>query len=47
MRAGQIVETGPCNRLLAAPEQDCTRALLAAVTTLRTDRTRPLAVAEL
>ncbi len=46
MRAGQIVETGPWIRLLAAPEQDFTRALLAAVTTLRTDRTRPLAVAD-
>jgi peptide/nickel transport system ATP-binding protein len=43
MRAGQIVETGPCARLLTAPEYPYTRSLLAAVPTLRTDRSRPLA----
>jgi peptide/nickel transport system ATP-binding protein len=46
MRAGQIVETGPCARLLTAPENDYTRSLLAAVPTLRTDRNRPLALVE-
>jgi peptide/nickel transport system ATP-binding protein len=44
MRAGQVVETGPCARLLTAPEHEYTRSLLAAVPTLRTDRTRPLAM---
>ena len=40
MRAGQVVETGPCARLLTAPEHDYTRSLLAAVPTLRTDRSQ-------
>jgi peptide/nickel transport system ATP-binding protein len=44
MRAGQVVETGPCARLLTAPEHPYTRSLLAAVPTLRTDRSRPLAM---
>jgi peptide/nickel transport system ATP-binding protein len=44
MRAGQVVETGPCARLLTAPQHDYTRSLLAAVPTLRTDRNRPLAL---
>jgi peptide/nickel transport system ATP-binding protein len=44
MRAGQVVETGPCARVLTAPEHGCTRSLLAAVPTLRTDRNRPLAM---
>jgi len=44
MREGQVVETGPCARLLTAPEHDYTRSLLAAVPTLRTDRSRPLAM---
>jgi peptide/nickel transport system ATP-binding protein len=43
MRAGQVVETGPCRRLLTAPEHPYTRSLLAAVPTLRTDRNQPLA----
>jgi peptide/nickel transport system ATP-binding protein len=46
MRSGEVVETGPSARLLTAPQHDYTRSLLAAVPTLRTDRTRPLAVAE-
>jgi peptide/nickel transport system ATP-binding protein len=44
MRAGQVVETGPSARMLVAPEHAYTRALLAAVPTLRTDRSKPLAV---
>jgi len=46
MRAGEVVETGECRRVLKAPQHAYTRALLAAVPTLRTDRERPLAVAE-
>jgi peptide/nickel transport system ATP-binding protein len=46
MRAGEVVETGPSAQLLAAPQHPYTRSLLASVPTLRTDRTRPLAVAE-
>src|ERR1035437_5646616 len=44
MRAGQLVETGPCALLLTAPQHAYTRSLLAAVPTLRTDRNRPLAM---
>ncbi|HXR39254.1 MAG TPA: ABC transporter ATP-binding protein [Terracidiphilus sp.] len=44
MRAGQVVETGACQRLLTNPEHPYTRSLLAAVPTLRTDRNRPLAL---
>jgi peptide/nickel transport system ATP-binding protein len=44
MRAGEVVETGPCARLLTAPQHAYTRSLLAAVPTLRTDRNRPLAM---
>ena len=43
MRAGQVVETGPCQMLLTKPEHPYTRSLLASVPTLRTDRSRPLA----
>jgi peptide/nickel transport system ATP-binding protein len=46
MRAGQIVETGACERLLTAPEHPYTKSLLAAVPTLRTDRDRPLAMVD-
>ncbi|MGA8728409.1 MAG: ABC transporter ATP-binding protein [Terracidiphilus sp.] len=44
MRAGVVVETGPTARLLTAPVHPYTRSLLAAVPTLRTDRTKPLAM---
>jgi peptide/nickel transport system ATP-binding protein len=44
MRAGQVVETGPCAQLLTAPQHPYTRSLLAAVPTLRTDRSLPLAM---
>jgi peptide/nickel transport system ATP-binding protein len=44
MRAGQIVETGSVNGVLTRPQHPYTRELLAAVPTLRTDRTQPLAV---
>ncbi len=44
MRAGQVVERGPSLRLLTAPEHPYTRSLLAAVPTLRTNRSRPLAI---
>jgi peptide/nickel transport system ATP-binding protein len=43
MRAGQVVETGPCRLLLTNPENPYTKSLLAAVPTLKTDRNRPLA----
>jgi peptide/nickel transport system ATP-binding protein len=43
MRAGQVVETGPCARLLTSPEHPYTRSLLAAVPTMRTNRSQPLA----
>jgi peptide/nickel transport system ATP-binding protein len=44
MRAGQVVEEGPCARLLTTPQHAYTRSLLAAVPTLRTDRNQPLAM---
>jgi len=44
MRAGQVVETGTAARLLTAPEHAYTQSLLAAVPTLRTDRSQPLAM---
>lgn len=44
MRAGVVVETGPCAQLLTAPVHPYTRSLLAAVPTLRTDRSQPLAM---
>jgi peptide/nickel transport system ATP-binding protein len=43
MRAGQIVETGSVKGVLTRPQHPYTRDLLAAVPTLRTDRTQPLA----
>jgi peptide/nickel transport system ATP-binding protein len=44
MRSGEVVETGPSERILTAPEHAYTRSLLAAVPTLRTDRNMPLAM---
>jgi peptide/nickel transport system ATP-binding protein len=46
MRAGQIVEKGPSRKLLTNPEHPDTRSLLAAVPTLRTHRSEPLAMVE-
>ncbi|MGA2808449.1 MAG: ABC transporter ATP-binding protein [Terracidiphilus sp.] len=46
MRAGEVVEVGPSRRLLTNPEHPYTRSLLAAVPTLRTERSRPLAMVE-
>ena len=46
MRAGQVVEQGAGEKLLTAPEHPYTKSLLAAVPTLRTDRSRPLAMVE-
>jgi peptide/nickel transport system ATP-binding protein len=43
MRAGRVVETGPCIRLLTNPEHAYTRSLLAAVPTMKTNRGEPLA----
>ena len=45
MRAGEVVETGRADRLLLTPQHDYTRKLLAAVPTLRSDRSQPLAIA--
>jgi peptide/nickel transport system ATP-binding protein len=44
MRSGEIVETGPSQRILTAPDHPYTRSLLAAVPTLATDRNKPLAI---
>jgi peptide/nickel transport system ATP-binding protein len=46
MRAGNVVETGPCTKLLTQPEHAYTKSLLRAVPTLRTDREQPLAMVE-
>jgi peptide/nickel transport system ATP-binding protein len=46
MRAGQVVEQGAGKKLLTAPEHPYTKSLLAAVPTLRTDRSRPLAMVD-
>lgn len=43
MRHGHILETNTAAELFRAPQADYTRALLAAVPTMHTDRTRPLA----
>ncbi len=44
MRKGLIVETGGVSEVLTRPQHEYTRSLLAAVPTLRTDRTMPLAM---
>jgi peptide/nickel transport system ATP-binding protein len=44
MRKGEVVETGPAEKILNRPEHAYTRSLLAAVPTLKTDRNRPLAM---
>ena len=44
MRGGLVVETGPCAQVLTHPESQYTKSLLAAVPTLRTDRSKPLAM---
>jgi peptide/nickel transport system ATP-binding protein len=43
MRHGVLVETGLVRDVLTHPQHEYTRSLLAAVPTLRTDRTQPLA----
>jgi peptide/nickel transport system ATP-binding protein len=44
MRAGEVVETGPCAQVLTRPQHAYTKSLLAAVPTMRTDRDQPLAM---
>ncbi|MGB8259164.1 MAG: ABC transporter ATP-binding protein [Terracidiphilus sp.] len=44
MRHGEVVEEGDCMQLLTRPQHPYTKSLLAAVPTLRTDRTKPLAM---
>jgi peptide/nickel transport system ATP-binding protein len=44
MRHGQILETGPSHQVLTQPQHPYTKSLLAAVPTLRTDRSQPLAL---
>jgi peptide/nickel transport system ATP-binding protein len=46
MRHGEVVEQGPAAALLTRPQHAYTQSLLAAVPTLRTARTRPLARVE-
>ena len=43
MRHGHILETGSVGAIFRAPQNAYTQALLAAVPTMQTDRTRPLA----
>ena len=42
--AGEVVESGPCSQILTQPQHPYTNSLLAAVPTLRTDRSQPLAM---
>jgi len=44
MRSGEVVESGPCSQILTQPQHPYTNSLLAAVPTLRTDRSQPLAM---
>jgi peptide/nickel transport system ATP-binding protein len=44
MRSGQIVEMGSTRQILTAPAHPYTRSLLAAVPSMHTDRTQPLAM---
>jgi peptide/nickel transport system ATP-binding protein len=44
MRRGEIVEIGLAREVLTQPKHAYTKGLLAAVPTLRTDRSRPLAL---
>jgi oligopeptide/dipeptide ABC transporter ATP-binding protein len=44
MRSGQILESGPSREVLTRPQHPYTKSLLAAVPTLRTDRSTPLAM---
>jgi len=44
MHSGEVVETGPAPLILTAPEHPYTRSLLAAVPTLASDRSKPLAM---
>ncbi len=46
MKSGEIVEIGAVRDVLTQPCHEYTRSLLAAVPTLRTDRTQPLAMVE-
>lgn len=44
MKSGEIVESGATREVLTKPRHHYTRSLLAAVPTLQTDRTQPLAM---
>lgn len=46
MYAGEIVETGPVDRIFSSAVHPYTRGLLRAIPTLKTDRSRPLATVE-
>jgi ABC-type dipeptide/oligopeptide/nickel transport system ATPase component len=46
MYAGEIVEQGPVERIFAAAAHPYTRGLISAIPTLKTERSRPLAMVE-